>query len=107
MCAVYAGTSQQTAYAEVASYVPLNGKVLVTKDFVVNNVLDLTDPTARQALGVTLDQITQSSHGGAAYDATQAISNWARDQGYQAILAPSAQNRSGVNLISFKSLGKN
>ncbi len=104
--AVYTSTSQQTAYNEVASYAPLNGKVLVTKNFVINNVLDLTDPAARQALGVTLDQITQPSHGGTSYDATQAISNWARQQGYQAILAPSAQNPGGVNLVSFQSLGK-
>ncbi|WP_080432199.1 contact-dependent inhibition toxin BcpA [Burkholderia ubonensis] len=104
--AVYTSTSPQTAHAEVTSYSALNGKVLVTKDFVINNVLDLTDPAARQALGVTLDQITQSSHGGASYDATQRISNWARQQGYQAILAPSAQNSSGVNLVSFQSLGK-
>ncbi|MFA8391348.1 RES family NAD+ phosphorylase [Burkholderia ubonensis] len=90
----------------MTSYSALNGKVLVTKDFVINNVLDLTDPAARRALGVTLDQITQSSHGGASYDATQRISNWARQQGYQAILAPSAQNSSGVNLVSFQSLGK-
>ncbi|MEK6369219.1 MAG: hemagglutinin repeat-containing protein, partial [Burkholderia gladioli] len=104
--AVYTSTSPQTAYSEVASYAPLNGKVLVTKNFVINNVLDLTDPAARQALGVTLDQITQSSHGGTSYDATQAISTWARQQGYQAILAPSAQNPGGVNLVSFQSLGK-
>ncbi|HEM7875019.1 RES family NAD+ phosphorylase [Burkholderia contaminans] len=104
--AVYTSTSQQAAYNEVASYAPLNGKVLVTKNFVINNVLDLTDPAARQALGVTLDQITQPSHGGTSYDATQAISNWARQQGYQAILAPSAQNPGGVNLVSFQSLGK-
>ncbi|MBW5286784.1 hemagglutinin repeat-containing protein [Burkholderia gladioli] len=104
--AVYTSTSPQTAYSEVASYAPLNGKVLVTKNFVINNVLDLTDPAARQALGVTLDQITQSSHGGTSYDATQAISAWARQQGYQAILAPSAQNPGGVNLVSFQSLGK-
>ncbi|WP_157379552.1 hypothetical protein [Burkholderia ubonensis] len=34
------------------------------------------------------------------------MSTWAREQGYQAILAPSAQLPGGVNLISFKSLGK-
>ncbi|KVU84298.1 cell surface protein [Burkholderia ubonensis] len=104
--AIYAGTTPQTSLAEITSYEPLKGQVLVTKDFVINNVLDLTNPAARQALGVTLDQITASSHGGAAYDRTQAISTWAREQGYQAILAPSAQMQGGVNLISFKSLGK-
>ncbi|KVE28737.1 cell surface protein [Burkholderia singularis] len=103
--AVYAGTTPATSAAEVGSYGALEGRVLVSKNVVINNVLDLTNPAARQALGVTLDQLTSASHGGDAYTAPQAISAWAREQGYQAILAPSAQNSGGVNLISFKSLG--
>ncbi|WP_186260483.1 hemagglutinin repeat-containing protein, partial [Burkholderia gladioli] len=103
--AVYAGTTPATSAAEVGSYGALEGRVLVSKNVVINNVLDLTNPAARQALGVTVDQLTSPSHGGDAYTAPQAISAWAREQGYQAILAPSAQNAGGVNLISFKSLG--
>lgn len=103
--AVYAGTSADTAAAEVASYGALEGKTLVTKNIVMNNVLDLTDPAAQQALGVTPQQLVDSSHGGQAYEVTQRISAWARDQGYQGILAPSAQDSGGTNLISFKSLG--
>jgi filamentous hemagglutinin len=104
--AVYAGTSSKTAAAEVASYGALDGRVLVTQDVTINNVLDLTNPAARKALGVTADDLTNVSHGGDAYAVTQRLSAWARDQGYQAILAPSAQNSTGVNLISFQPLGK-
>jgi filamentous hemagglutinin len=71
----------------------------------LNNVADLTNPAARDALGITLDQLTNTAHGAAAYSTTQRISAWARSQGYQAILAPSAQNPNGANLISFNSLG--
>ncbi|MFC5742468.1 hemagglutinin repeat-containing protein [Dyella tabacisoli] len=105
--AVYAGTTPETAAAEVASYKSaLEGKVLVSKNVIINNVLDLTDPAARKALGVTLEDITNPTHGGDAYNSSQRISAWARDQGYQAILAPSSQNSSGVNLISFRSLSE-
>lgn len=70
----------------------------------VAGVLDLTNPAALRALGVTREQITRSSHGvSGSYDLTQRIARWARDQGYNAILAPSAKNRTGVNLITFDS----
>ncbi len=102
--AVYAGTAPATAAAEVQSYGPLGGVTLYSREVVVNNVLDLTNPAARQALGVTLEDLTQSMHGGASYEATQRISAWARQQGYNAILAPSAQTSIGANLISFRAL---
>jgi len=103
--AVYAGTSSETANAEVASYSALEGKILVINNVKISNVLDLTDPAARQALGITVNDITNTNHGGDAYTTTQRIGAWARDQGYNAIIAPSAQNPSGApNLISFKSL---
>lgn len=76
---------------------------MVSNNVVVNNVLDLPNPAARQALGITLEQLTQSTHGGDAYKVTQALSAWAREQGYQTILAPSAQAKGG--LISFGRLG--
>jgi len=106
--AVYAGTTPETAASEVASYnSALDGKVLVSNDVVINNVLDLTNPAAQKALGVTADDLTNGAHGGSSYTITQQLSAWARDQGYQAILAPSAQSPGGTNLISFESLSKN
>lgn len=105
---IYSGTAVETAAAEVASYSQfssyLNPRVLVAGDLRIGGVLDLTDPSVRRALGVTRNQIVQSSHGvNGSYDQTQRIARWAREQGYNAILAPSAQNRSGhkLNYIRF------
>ncbi|NJC48605.1 UNVERIFIED_ORG: filamentous hemagglutinin [Xanthomonas campestris] len=102
--AIYAGTTSQTAAAEIASYSALEGTVLVSRKFVVPNVLDLTDPIALRALGLNKIQITNSTHGAEAYIIPQRISGWARDQGYEAILAPSAQKPNGVNMVSFRDL---
>jgi filamentous hemagglutinin len=103
---IYSGTSVQTSAAEVTSYSQsfsgFKPKALVAGDVRIDNVLDLTDPAALRALGVTKAQITQSSHGvNGAYSHTQRIAEWAREQGYNGILAPSAQNKSGTNLITF------
>jgi filamentous hemagglutinin len=102
---IYSGTSVQTSAAEVRSYAnefAFKPKALVAGDVRIDNVLDLTDPAALRALGVTKAQITQSSHGAnGSYTHTQRISEWAREQGYNGILAPSAQNKSGTNLITF------
>lgn len=105
---IYSGTTVDTAAAEVGSYRvwgdAIAPRVLVGGNVQVAGVLDLTNPAALRALGVTREQITRSSHGvSGSYDLTQRIARWARDQGYNAILAPSAQNRTGVNLITFDS----
>lgn len=60
----------------------------------LNNVLDLTRPNVRDQLGVSLKDIT-----GSEYDVTHQIGSWAKSQGYDGILAPSARNIIGSNLI--------
>ncbi|WP_353939690.1 RES family NAD+ phosphorylase [Pantoea ananatis] len=35
------------------------------------------------------------------YEVTHQIGKWAKSQGYDGILAPSARNSTGTNLISF------
>ncbi|WP_236614431.1 RES family NAD+ phosphorylase, partial [Xanthomonas vasicola] len=102
--AVYAGTKPSTAAAEVTSYIPLGSKVLVSNDVNVGGVLDLTNPAVRKALWVDMQDLTEASHGGSSYVSPQRISAWARGQGYDAILAPSAQEKGGNNLILFKNL---
>ena len=102
---IYSGTAVQTSAAEVRSY-PQGGafqpKTLVAGDVRLEGVLDLTDSAALRALGVTRADITLSSHGvNGAYTQTQRIAEWARAQGYNGILAPSAQSRTGTNLITF------
>ncbi|MCA7978121.1 RES domain-containing protein [Burkholderia cepacia] len=94
---VYGADSQATALAEVNHYkVDLSTRELVTKDVTLNNVLDLTDPKVRDQLGVKLEDITGDS-----YTKTHELGDMAIREGYDGILAPSARNPDGANLISF------
>ncbi|MCX2843207.1 RHS domain-containing protein [Microbulbifer thermotolerans] len=94
---VYGGTTAKTAEAEIAHYGALTGRELVSKEVKMNNILDITDPKVRDQLGVTLEEITGDS-----YDTTHAIGKFAKENGFDGILAPSARNPAGANLISFK-----
>lgn len=94
--AVYGATSEATALAEVNHYGAAAGRVVVKKRVTLNKVLDLTDPVTRKNLGVTLSDISGDS-----YAATQRLGDWAKTNGYDGILAPSARNPGGSNLIIF------
>ncbi|ELY3421170.1 RHS domain-containing protein [Cronobacter sakazakii] len=97
---VYGANSRKTALAEVNAWnVDLSKRVLVSKKVQLNNVLDLTRADVRNQLGVSLKDIT-----GKNYDVTHQIGSWAKEQGYDGILAPSARNPSDSNLISFMGL---
>ena len=96
--AVYGATSPETALAEVDHYGLADGRVSVSKDVSLQNVLDLTNPSTRQQLNITSDSITSDS-----YSNTQQIGSFARSNGYDGILAPSARNPTGSNLIIFPS----
>ncbi|WP_250465112.1 RES domain-containing protein, partial [Microbulbifer litoralis] len=93
---VYAGTSARTAEAEIAHYGALSGRELVSKKVNMSNILDVTDPVVREQLGVSLEDIT-----GNRYEVTQAVGRYAKDNGFEGVLAPSARDPSGANLISF------
>jgi RHS repeat-associated protein len=95
--AVYGSTSPQTAFAEISHYNAQEGRVLVRKDVKLDRVLDLTNPNVRKQLGVSLEEITADS-----YARTHSLAEWARTQGYRGILAPSARNAGGSNLVSFE-----
>ena len=94
--AVYGGTSPETALAEINHYNAAAGRVPVNKDVKLNNVLDLTDPATRRELNIGLDDISGDS-----YTTTHAIGDMARANGYDGILAPSARNPGGKNLVIF------
>ena len=96
--AVYGATSPETALAEINHYGLADGRISVSKDVSLQNVLDLTDPSTRQQLNVTSESITSDS-----YSTTQQIGSFARANGYDGILAPSARNPAGSNLIIFPS----
>lgn len=94
---VYGESSPKTALAEVNAWnVDLSTRELTSKKVQLNNVLDLTRPEVRDQLGVALKDIT-----GKEYDITHQIGSSAKSQGYDGILAPSARNPNGSNLISF------
>ncbi|REE05632.1 RES domain-containing protein [Marinoscillum furvescens] len=95
---VYGGTSPETAYMEISHYGAQDGRVLVSKEFSLNNVLDLTNVDIRKRLGVSLDEITSDS-----YDVTQQLGNYARENGFDGILAPSARNANGSNMVILNS----
>lgn len=94
---VYGASSRKTALAEVNAWkVDLSTRELISKKVQLNNVLDLTNSGVRDKLGVSLKDIT-----GETYDVTHQIGSWAKAHGYDGILAPSARNPTGSNLIAF------
>ncbi len=95
----YGANSKKTALAEVTHWGATDGRVLTSKQVKLNNVLDLTDPKVRDQLGVKLEDITGNS-----YDKTHELGDWAISNGYDGILAPSARNPTGSNLIGFNGL---
>lgn len=67
-------------------------------------MLDLTYPKVRKHLGVTLDQLI-IPNGSTKYVETQRIGKIAIDSGYNGILALSARNDGGINIILFNTKG--
>ena len=97
---VYGANSAKTALAEIEHYKPTPGRVITSKRAKLNNVLDLTDANVRKQVGVRKADLVKSRD----YSRTQAIGDWAVANGYDGILAPSARNATGSNLIGFGGL---
>ncbi|MGP4846209.1 RHS repeat-associated core domain-containing protein [Marinobacter sp. 1Y8] len=97
---VYAGTTPQTAQAEISHYGALGGRELVARNTKVENALDLTNPKTRSELGVSLKDITSND-----YTKTHELGLLAKENGYDGVLAPSARDPNGSNLIVFKGIG--
>ena len=105
---LYFASNSGTVEAEFVN----NGSSLAGRDLnvfnnsTVNNLLDLTNPTVRDELGVSLEDLTRTGGTPAwRYEVTQPLGKFAESQGYNGILAPSAQADGGVNLILFGSKG--
>lgn len=105
---LYFASNARTVEAEFVN----NGSSLVGRDLNVfedsspSNLLDLTDPSVRAELGVSLEDLTRT--GGTPswrYEVTQPLGAFAESRGYNGILAPSAQADGGANLILFSSKG--
>lgn len=100
---VYGADSPATALAEVTHWdVDLSTRELISKDVMLNNVLDLTDPSVRKQTAAAMDMpFTLEDITGNNYEYTHKLGDWASQNGYDGILAPSARNPDGANLISF------
>jgi RES domain-containing protein len=92
--AVYVACDQDTALAELDYKASLAGltradllpRYLLTLELSGTRVLDLTDETIRQAWGLTKDDLQ-----GDDYTRCREVAEAARDDGYEAILYPSAR----------------
>lgn len=91
---VYSSLEPETALLEISYQGSQNGRVLVQRDFAFNKVLDLTKTSVRKKLGISLKDITSDS-----YDVTHKLGSYAKENGFEAILAPSARNNGGTNVI--------
>jgi len=94
--ALYTSTDALTAFKEVRGN---PGKWLTFKKVKVKGLLDLTNPKIRNAYGVTLKDIASKGK----YEFTQFLGDTVRIR-YRGLLAPSAQNPGGFNLVLFNDL---
>lgn len=96
--AIYGARSKKTAQKEVEHYRgTIKGRAHAKKSFKLKNALDLTNPKVRKQLNLTMKQIAKDG-----YTDTQAIGSWARKNGYDGIIAPSARDKNGINIVIFK-----
>ena len=65
-------------------------------DVKLDNMLDISNPTVRNQLGVSLDSIV-----GDTYEVTHNVGEFAYSNAYNGIIAPSARIDGGVNIIVF------
>ena len=69
----------------------------------IDKLLDLTDPSVREKMGVSLKDLTRRGDvEDWKYEITGKIGKSAKFDGYNGIIAPSAQADGGVNVILFK-----
>ena len=104
---LYFSTGEHVVNAEfINNGGSLVGKQMHTFDVTADGLLDLTNPSVRDSLGVNLGDLTRT--GGTTawrYEITQPLGRWAESNGFRGIVAPSAQADGGANLILFNAKG--
>jgi RES domain-containing protein len=97
--ALYSGTSKEAVLGELKHYqVNPVSRAIVSKALKVENILDLTNPATRKALGVSFKDIARDE-----YLIPQALGDFSRGR-YNGILVPSARKPGTSHLILFEGL---
>lgn len=99
----YFGTDESVVNAECAHYgtdTGATGRTTYEYDVTLDNMLDLADPNVRHNLGVSYESITGND-----YSYTHMIGRFAQSNGYDGIIAPSARQPGGVNVVVFDTGG--
>lgn len=99
---LYFSSGEKIDRAELGNYdiFDFSNRTMYSYDVKLNNMLDVSNPSVRSQLGISLDSIV-----GESYDITYAIGRYAYNNGYNEIIAPSASADGGVNLILFNTKG--
>lgn len=102
---LYLGSSQRIVNSEfTGNGASIEGLVNNHYSVKIDGLLDLTNPSVRSELGVSLDDLVRT--GGTKewrYEITNPLGRYAEDSGYNGIIAPAAQADGGVNIILFNS----
>jgi len=99
--ALYFSSNRRTVVKELGGKLA-KGRSIHSFDVKIDNLLDLSNPSIRSKLGVSLDDLIRTS-GDEIYSVTQDLGRYARDQGLKGIIAPSARADGGLNIILFQS----
>jgi RES domain-containing protein len=102
-------TATQEAYQNFLKYgfslSVIRPRVMAGATVKLSTVLDVTDPAIRRRMGFTLSELLdedwEAIQAGGEESWTQAIGRGCHEGGFEALLAPTARNRGGRNLVIF------
>ena len=100
---LYLGSSQRIVDSEfTGNGASIEGLVNNHYNVKIDGLLDLTNPSIRNDLGVALDDLVRTDGSKEwRYEITNPLGRYAEDSGYNGIVAPAAQADGGVNVILF------
>ena len=100
---LYLGSSQRIVNSEfTGNGASIDGLTNNHYNVKIDGLLDLTNPSVRDELGVSLEDLVRT--GGSKewrYEITNPLGRYAEDSGYNGMIAPAAQADGGVNVIQF------
>ncbi len=99
---LYFSSGEKIVKAELGNYdvFDFSNRTMYSYDVRLTNMLDVSNPSVRSQLGISLESIV-----GESYDVTHAIGRYAYSNGYNGIIAPSARADGGINIILFNAKG--